>query len=320
MARRLAAVLAVVSILVLGCSTEDGDRPARPRTEPLGGDARRDAASSAESVVPATPLPAPGDPVTSGDGRPYRGYPDTVAVLGGADAAARGSDPARPGVDARENSWATGSNPQVASVYLRLVARHPDADGHAIDLAGDRATVHDLHSQARSLVALEPPAPLVVVQPIADGLACPPSRADLDRFEKELRATLHEIDEGLPTSRIFVVTRFGGSHPYVGSTLPVRRATVPGTGRCVTADAHGRVLPRGVARRAVAERSYAQRLVRSCAAVPRCADDHGALTAAQLRSAYVGPDRGRLSVRGQAAEAEVAWRAMRRAGVLPARR
>ncbi|RYP87690.1 hypothetical protein EKO23_04635 [Nocardioides guangzhouensis] len=321
MARRLAAVLAVVSILVLGCSTEDGDRPARQRTEPLGDDAHASGGPPPTGVVvPKTPLPAPEDPATSTEGRPYRGYPDAVAVLGGSDATGRGSDPARPGIDVRENSWATGSNPQVASVFLRLVARHPDADGHAIDLARDRATLDDLHGQARSLVALQPPDPLVVLQPIGEGLDCPASRADLDRFEEQLRATLDEIDDGLPTSRIFVVTRFGSSRPYVGSTGPARRVTVPGTGRCVTADAHGRVLPRGVARRGAAERAYGRRLARSCAAVPRCADDRGALTATRVRPSYVDARRGCLSVRGEAAEAAVAWRSMRAAGLLPARR
>ena len=45
---------------------------------------------------------------------------------------------------APENSWATGTNPAVDSVYLRILARNPKIRGHNVNLAQDSATVRQL--------------------------------------------------------------------------------------------------------------------------------------------------------------------------------
>ena len=49
------------------------------------------------------------------------------------------SDPGRPNGDAKENSWATGTNPEVNNVYQRFVAVRPDAEGHVANRAVDSA-------------------------------------------------------------------------------------------------------------------------------------------------------------------------------------
>jgi hypothetical protein len=63
------------------------------------------------------------------------------------------SDPNRPGAIARENSWATGTSPEVNSVYRQLVAERPDTEGHVANTAEGGAPVGSLPRQLR--LALE---------------------------------------------------------------------------------------------------------------------------------------------------------------------
>src|SRR5215218_6818384 len=64
---------------------------------------------------------------TAGQG----GYPNSVAVLGHSGATGESSDPNKPRhYEARENSWASGTNPAVKSLYLRLLSVNPKLEGH----------------------------------------------------------------------------------------------------------------------------------------------------------------------------------------------
>ena len=61
--------------------------------------------------------------------------PVGVIAIGHSGMTGEGSDPTRPGQDARENSWATGTAPEVNSVYERLLAVRPETAGHVANLA-----------------------------------------------------------------------------------------------------------------------------------------------------------------------------------------
>ena len=62
-------------------------------------------------------------------------YPNAVVVLGHSGATGYDSDTKAPETDARQNSWATGDNPAVDSIYLRLLALNPAVRGHNTNLA-----------------------------------------------------------------------------------------------------------------------------------------------------------------------------------------
>src|SRR4051812_5374581 len=66
-------------------------------------------------------------------GSQYIAYPSSIAVLGHSGATGENSDPGRPGVEVRANSWATGTNPAVKSVYLRILAQHAGIKGHNVN-------------------------------------------------------------------------------------------------------------------------------------------------------------------------------------------
>ena len=76
-------------------------------------------------------------------------YPSAIAVVGGNDAAGYASDPKRPLQEARANSWATGTNAAVRSIYTRLLAVNPTIKGRAFNFSSLGATVRDLPSQVR---------------------------------------------------------------------------------------------------------------------------------------------------------------------------
>jgi hypothetical protein len=54
-------------------------------------------------------------------------YPNSIVVLGHSGTTGYDSDPKAPETDAVQNSWATGDNPAVDSIYLRLLALNPAA-------------------------------------------------------------------------------------------------------------------------------------------------------------------------------------------------
>jgi hypothetical protein len=58
--------------------------------------------------------------------------------------------------DARENSWATGTNPAVYSIYQRLVAKSAAYAGHQFNLAADGADVTAMIGQADYLTQVHP--------------------------------------------------------------------------------------------------------------------------------------------------------------------
>src|SRR3954470_10988218 len=127
MARRLVALLValpVAAALVAGC----------------GGDSSPPPSSASSGPPPAR-------------AQPYTGYPDAIVALGHSGSTGEDSDPRQPGVEVRENSWITGTNPAVDSLYERILAKHPAIRGHALALSQGGATVEEVLGQAVSAVS-----------------------------------------------------------------------------------------------------------------------------------------------------------------------
>ena len=84
--------------------------------------------STSSSPTTAASLPASASPsATSPVARTSR--LDAIAVIG--HSGATGYNSPGTGGDERANSWATGTNPKVASIYQRLLATHPALEIHA---------------------------------------------------------------------------------------------------------------------------------------------------------------------------------------------
>ncbi len=78
------------------------------------------------------------------------GYPDSIAGLGDSITRAVNSDALG---DRPENSWVTGTNASVDSIYSRLLAVHPAIAGNRFNEAVSGARMTDLNSQVQNAVA-----------------------------------------------------------------------------------------------------------------------------------------------------------------------
>ena len=121
----------------------------------------------------------------------YVGYPSSIAVLGHSGATGESSDPKKPlHYEARENSWATGTNPAVKSLYLRLLAVNPTIEGHNFNLAQGGADVRQLYKQATVAVPKLSPRPdLFVIQIMDNDIRCNGTdETNFPRFQRTSRA------------------------------------------------------------------------------------------------------------------------------------
>jgi hypothetical protein len=308
---RLRAPSAAVTLVVmaatalLGCGGSDTKPAAKAASATATATATASAASASE---------------TARAGTWTHGYPSSIAVLGHSGATGESSDPDQPGVEVRKNSWATGSNPKVDSVYSRILERNPAIKGNNLNLAQGGATVDELMGQAEELVATEPASDLIVVQIMDNDLVCPASSTALSDFQSKLTSSLKTLSQGLPDATIFVVSQFGSVPSYAKALNRGEAASIGGVGPCDFALPHGRLVPANVDRLEKAIHAYEAQLESACKQVQRCTYDDGAFGRTVDKREYTSlTDLNHMSISGHAKAAAVAWAAMKRAHVLPRR-
>src|SRR6516165_3209737 len=104
-------------------------------------------ASAAASTAPASPPSG-----TTSASHPLRG----IIALGHSGLTGENSDPQNLGNPAPQNSWATGTNPSVDSIYQRLAAVDPAVRGHADNAADGGAPAASLVGQATQALSVVP--------------------------------------------------------------------------------------------------------------------------------------------------------------------
>ena len=244
------------------------------------------------------------------------GYPNSIAVLGHSGATGESSDPAQPGVEVRENSWATGTNPEVNSLYLRILSQNPAIKGNNTNLAQGSARVEELASQADELLQTAPKPELIVIQIMDNDMVCPAAATTLSAFRLKLTSTLRKLAKGAPDSALFVVSQFGSPTDELKTLTATDRATMGGTGPCDYINQAGKSIPRKVLRLEKAVHDYEAQLNGACQRVRQCTYDGGAFGRAINRRDY-GVADFHFSVKGHAKASAVAWSALTRAGVVP---
>ena len=257
-------------------------------------------------------MDAPAPSVTS-----TPGYPDSIVVIGHSGATGEDSNPAQPHVEIRANSWATGTNPAVHSVYQRILAKNPGIREHNFDLAQGGANVDQLLDQARNAVQLTPKPQLVLIQTIDSDMGCPAHPADYASFRAKLRAVLQLLTRGLPQAKLFIASQLGMPTTEWQTYTLAERQQVGGTGPCDYLNPQGKVVASRLARLVRIIRGYEAQVKKACAQAPRCSFDGPIYTRQVHRRKYVSEDLNHLSVAGHAWAARVAWAAMRHTGVVP---
>jgi hypothetical protein len=245
-------------------------------------------------------------------------YPNSIAVLGHSGATGYDSDPAHPRRDVRANSWATGTNPAVNSVYRRILAVNPGIEGHNINLAQDGATVHELLLQAKKATLLNPKPELILIQIMDNDMRCDGTDVKhIPMFQNGLSKALSVLATGDAAARIFVVSQFGSVPSNLKSlTAAQRKRFGGGNGPCDTLDAGGKVIPKRVAYLESIIHRYEAALAASCKALPTCVYDGGAFGRAVDQRQFISEDASHFSISGNAKAAAVAWTALRRTGAV----
>ena len=154
-------------------------------------------AESSGATTSDTTLPGTGD------------GPVGVIAIGHSGVTGENSDPERPFQPALENSWATGTNPDVNSIYLRLVDVHPETEGNVANTAVGGGMAAQLASQAAQAMRDVPTPELVIIQTIDGDLnSCPLDEAALGPFGDSVTKVLEQIVEASPQSRNLMITGF----------------------------------------------------------------------------------------------------------------
>jgi lysophospholipase L1-like esterase len=133
------------------------------------------------------------------------GYPDSIAALGDSFTQARASRVVDQ--DAPENSWATGTNPAVNSIYTRILARNPAIAGRAFNDAVSGARLADLNTQVPQAVAQR--VDLVTILIGANDICAarlPGITTPVGEFRELFEIFMARLTAGLPDARILVVS------------------------------------------------------------------------------------------------------------------
>jgi hypothetical protein len=244
-------------------------------------------------------------------------YPNSIVVLGHSGATGENSDPSRPNVEVRANSWATGTNPAVNSLYLRILAKNPKIKGRRHNFAQGGATVHDLVFQARRAASLKPKPDLVVIMIMDNDLVCPVKARKLKAFRSTFISALEVLARGAPKSRFFVVSQFGSPTTYWQVLTPEERMSFGGTGPCDFLDPAGQLVQAKLDRAEKAIHAYEAQLRIACRRFHQCRYDGGAFGRIVDKREYMSSDLNHFSIEGHAEAAAVAWAAMQRVGIIP---
>ena len=241
--------------------------------------------------------------------------PDPVGVVavGHSGLTAESSDPERPGQAARENSWATGTNPDVHSIYLRLVAARPETEGHVVNRAVGGASASQLADQVSLALDVVPLPALAIVQTIDNDIRCDGTdEQHVPEFGSAVSDALEVISKRSPNTRILIVGQ-PGRPSVAGIQAEVRidpqlKAETTGTGPCDFYDPDGRVNEDHIADLRRIIEGYEAEQARVCALVPHCSTDDG--VSASFSDDPRDRVQGHLNMSGQARIAELFWPAV----------
>ena len=283
-------VLAAVAVIVSACSASTG-----------GGTSVSPSATMSSSPAPS----ASTAPLSEK-------YPNAIVVLGHSGTTGYNSDPASPGTDTRANSWATGGNPAVQSIYQRLLAVNPAVAGHNTNLGMDGSDIGALGGQVDQALALDPVPDLFMIQEVDNDMQCDGTDKDnYEHFAQTLRTELTRITRAAPRAKILLVSSPPGTVQNYGEVvagLPQGKANNTGSGPCDMFSPSGKAVASHWRYQETVIRTYQAKLRQVCKQFPSCTYDDGALYRMRITAEDLAPDGQHLSIAGHAKQAALEWR------------
>ena len=237
-----------------------------------------------------------------------------MVVLGHSGATGFNSDSTMQRTDAKQNSWATGDNPAVDSIYTRLLALNPEVRGHNANVAVDNTGVNDLEGQADQALAIRPLPDLFLIETVDNDLHCDGTDAqNIPPFTATLEDVLHKISTGAPTATIMIASSpWSTSQAYfnVAQQQPGARTANTGSGICDLFSPAGEPVPANLNTLEQITEEYLAALQSACGQFPTCRYDNGALHRLEVTTGDVTSDGFHLTVSGQEKVAALEWSAL----------
>jgi lysophospholipase L1-like esterase len=240
-------------------------------------------------------------------------YPSSMDALGGSVTRGFNTDCPDAWIDCPDNSWATGANPAVDSVYLRLLAINPHLRDNNANDAASGTTMADLDGQAQSAVRRDVELVLIAM---GTNDACGGRTGvmtEVSVFRDEFTQAMDTLTGGLPQARVHVVSipdlyqRWEMFHT-VRSVVKAWRS-IP---FCPTLLTHPTSnAPADVDRRAAVRArvlAFTSVLAQVCADYPQCTTDGGASFRSPVTAAeFSTHDYWHPNIAGQATLASLVW-------------
>jgi hypothetical protein len=250
---------------------------------------------------------APGRPSsgTTSASDPLRG----IIALGHSGLTGENSDPRNPGATAFQNSWATGTNPAVDSIYQRLAAVDPTVRGHAVNEAVGGASAGALLAQAGNALSAEPNPRLVIIETIDNDIRCDGTdSANYPVFGEQVKAALDLIASRAPHTTILLISQPGRPLPASEALIGTPGARgLSGSDICSPFDPDLKLDLTHITTLTGIIESYEAEQAKVCATVPECHIDDGRATHFQVPASYYSSDWNHLNVTGLAALARFMW-------------
>ena len=281
--------LLTYAVLVACASSSAGPGDAAPR------------ASGSPSELP-TRSAAPSEPVG-------------LVALGHSALTGENSDPEQPGVEARENSWATGTAPGLGSIYQRMVKLRSETEGHVLNAAAAGASADQLAGQARRALATVPSPELVIIQSIDDDIRCDGTdRQHVTDFGASVQEALQVISDASPKTKVLIITQPGRPASELNAMArsiasnPKAKAVYTGPAPCGMYDeTTGKLMAARVKALTSIIAAYEAEQARVCAQFPTCRTDEGGLASFRRSRDTVSSDFNHLNAAGLADLAEAVW-------------
>jgi hypothetical protein len=209
----------------------------------------------------------------------------------------------------KANSWATGTNHEVNSIYLRLVAAVPETQGHMANNAEGGASAAMLASQLPSALTTVPAPLLAIIQTVDNDIQC--GAANAKEVGASVAAAIDTIHTASPNTKILIIGQAGRPSVDFVTTLvaavPAAKAGLTWDDACTFFTADGKINPAGFEKLTASIDAYEAENARVCALVPNCFTDGGVRRTWVDRLELFAADYAHLNVAGQAAEAEQMW-------------
>ena len=206
-------------------------------------------------------------------------------------------------------SWATGTMPDVNSVYLRLVAVRPETKERVANKAVGGARAAELRTQATAALGEVPVPALAIIQTVDQDIQCEPD--DADAVAASVAEALQAIHTASPNTKILVVGQAGRpSATFIQALVaahPDVKADMMGDDPCAFYKPDGTLNEAGIAKLTASIDTYEAAVAKACAAVPGCVTDGGVRRSWVDRLELFSADLNHLDVQGQAAVAEQLW-------------